>query len=531
MDPIRYLKAFRRRWAWIVACVLVAVGAGWLTTETVAPVDPNPPKFYTADALLLSDGTGTDPLSNNLDTLAVVATTTPVLENVAHVLGYEGDPSDLATATVIPDMQTGILRISVGGANPRLVERRAAAYQRGVLLYLRERQTASIQAQIEGVDAQLAELRKSGAPPEAFIPLQQQRAQLAVDMENATGDVGLQPIAPPVAVEVTSSGVDATDVSRNGRLAIVGILGLLAGLVLALILERFDTKVRTRETAEERFGIPVLAEVPKIAHGDRKAIVTASLPTSAAADAFRLVGAGIGVVTPHPDGDRAKGRTVLVTSPGPSDGKTTLVVNIGAALAEEGARVLVVSADLRRPRIHEVFKASRTPGLVDAAQQREPNLNGLVQPSSLSNLWVLASGNRTSSPGGVLGSPQMRLLLAQARTLVDWILIDTSPLLAATESALLLPEADLVLLVAMANKTSSALARRATETLRQLEVPNVRVILNMSREVVMPAGYRRYYRRAAKTKTSKNQPQVKLGFGAGAAGADGMGADDDTGEG
>ncbi len=529
MDPTRYLKAFRRRWAWIVACVLVAVGVGWLTTATVAPVDPNPPRFYTADALLLSDGTGTDPLSNNLDTLAVVATTTPVLDKVAQALGYEGDPSDLATATVIPDTQTGILRISVGGVNPQLVERRAAAYQRGLLLYLRGRRTVSIQAQIDGVDAQIAELRKNGASPEAFLPLQQQRAQLLVDMNNAR-DVGLQPIAPPVAVEVTSSGVDAAKVSRNGRLAIVGILGLLAGLALALVLERFDTKVRTRETAEERFGIPVLAEVPKIPRGDRKRIVTASFPTSAAADAFRLVGAGIGVVTPHPDGDRSKGRTVLVTSPGPSDGKTTLVVNIGAALAEEGARVLVVSADLRRPRIHEVFKASRTPGLVDAAQQREPDLKGFVQPSSLPNLWVLASGNRTSSPGGVLGSPQIRSLLAQARTHVDWILIDTSPLLAATESALLLPEADLVLLVTMANKTSTALARRATETLRQLEVSNIRVILNMSREVVMPAGYRGYYRRAAKTKTPAGQTQVTLGFGAGDAGGTGA-ADDGTGEG
>lgn len=512
MDPIRYLKAFRRRWAWIVACVVVAVAAGWLTTETVVPVDPDPPKFFAAEAMLLTDGSGGDPLTNNLNTLAVVTTTTPVLSEVARILGYEGDPNDLASGvSVVPETETGILRISVGGSVQSEVRRTAAAFQRGLLLYLAGRRTTAILEQIEGLDAQMVELRASGAGPEGLVTLQQERAQLVVDLRNAVEHVGLQPIAPPIAQEVVTSGIQADDVSRNGRLAIVGVLGLLAGLALALVLERFDTKVRTRDTAEERFGIPVLAEVPRIPRGERHSIVTSSLPTSAAADAFRLVGAGVGVVTPHPGGDLAKARTVLVTSPGPSDGKTTLVVNIAAALAEEGARVLVVSADLRRPRLHEAFSASRTPGLVDAAQTTEPKLNELVQASSLPNVWVLASGNRTSRPGGVLGSPQMRSLLAQARDLVDWILIDTSPLLAATESALLLKEADLVILVAMANRTSTALARRATETLRQLEVPNVRVVLNLSREVVMPAGYRRYYHRVATARADERQ--VELGFG------------------
>jgi len=92
----------------------------------------------------------------------------------------------------------------------------------------------------------------------------------------------------------------------------------------------------------------------------------------------------------------------------------------------------------------------------------------------------------------------MRSLLEQARQRVDWIIIDTSPLLAATESALLLPEADLVLVVAMAKRTSATLARRSTEILDQLQVSTVRVVLNEAQEVVMPSGYRRYYRKIDK---------------------------------
>jgi len=315
--------------------------------------------------------------------------------------------------------------------------------------------------------------------------------------------VGLRLLAPPTASRISVGGstssteiTDINKVSRTGRLLIVGVLGLLAGLVLALVLERFDTKVRTRRGAEERFGLPVIAEIPKISRKERRAVVPVSMPTSTAADAFRLLGAGVGVIAPHREGLRA--RTVLVTSPGPSDGKTTIVTNVAAALAEEGSRVLVVSADVRRPRVHEVFGVQRRPGLADAVKLEAPELKDFVQTSTVSNVWMVASGTRTSRPGAVVGSPQMRSLLEQARQRVDWIIIDTSPLLAATESALLLPEADLVLVVAMAKRTSATLARRSTEILDQLQVSTVRVVLNEAQEVVMPSGYRRYYRKIDK---------------------------------
>ena len=117
MEPARYLKAFRRRWAWIVACVLVALAAGWITTATVhTAADHAPPirQQYSADVLLLSDGSSPDPIVTNLDTLAVVATTSPVLEKVAAILDFKGNPTAL-TPTVVADHDTGILTISVVG--------------------------------------------------------------------------------------------------------------------------------------------------------------------------------------------------------------------------------------------------------------------------------------------------------------------------------------------------------------------------------------------------------------------------------
>ena len=131
-------------------------------------------------------------------------------------------------------------------------------------------------------------------------------------------------------------------------------------MILALVLERFDTRIRSPAAAEDAFGLPVLAEVPAISRGRRGTIVTASHPSSRAADAFRLVGVGdramdTGTV-------RRRANTILVTSPEARDGKTTVAANLAVAYAQAGSRVLVVSCDLRRPAIHELFGVDEQPG-------------------------------------------------------------------------------------------------------------------------------------------------------------------------
>ena len=124
MEPARYLKAFRRRWAWIVACVLVALAAGWITTATVKPPETTPPirQQYSADVLLLGDGSSPDPIVTNLDTLAVVAATSPVLEQVAAILDFKGNPTAL-TPTVVA---RGFSPASEWNLNPYAHSRRAS---------------------------------------------------------------------------------------------------------------------------------------------------------------------------------------------------------------------------------------------------------------------------------------------------------------------------------------------------------------------------------------------------------------------
>ena len=147
------------------------------------------------------------------------------------------------------------------------------------------------------------------------------------------------------------------------------------------MLERFDTRLRTSKRAEEAFGLPVLAEVPAISAGAGKGVVMASHPYSRAADAFRLVQVGTARWTSadgngngHANGDGAprpsRATTILVTSPEARDGKTTVAANLAVAYAQAGHRVLVVSCDLRRPAIREVFGVAGQPGLSTRCDRR-----------------------------------------------------------------------------------------------------------------------------------------------------------------
>jgi capsular exopolysaccharide synthesis family protein len=276
------------------------------------------------------------------------------------------------------------------------------------------------------------------------------------------------------------------------RLAIAAVIGLLAGAGLVLVLERVDTKIRTSEQATERFGYPVLAEIPSIPREQRRGVVTADHPTAQSSDAFRLLGAGVHVaVRPAPE-EASRGRLVLVTSSGPAEGKSTVVANLASALAEEGSKVIVFSADLRRPTLHEVLGADQRPGLVQAAKDGDSGISRYEQRTRFHRVSFVPSGGSSERPGEVLASPKVAGLLEEARATADWILLDTAPILLAGESAPLIDQADLVLLVARSGVTSNPVAERTRETMHRLGADAAWVVLNASPEGV-PSGYKRYH--------------------------------------
>jgi capsular exopolysaccharide synthesis family protein len=316
------------------------------------------------------------------------------------------------------------------------------------------------------------------------------------------------------------------------------LIGLLAGLGLALALERFDTRIRNRRAAEERFGLPVLAEIPAISRRRRKGVVTALYPISRAADAFRLLSVGIARWSPEKGHSSGNGkpavrppapRTILVTSAEPREGKTTVAANLAAAYAEVGNKVLVLSCDLRRPAIHKVLGVADRPGLTEALAATNGRVKGdrhladlepYLEPSSVSSVSVLPSGVASDRPGELLGSGKMQRLIRGVEQMADVVVIDSAPLLVASDVAPLLPQADAVLLVARAGKTRGEIATRAAYLLQRLGAPVVGVALNDARGFSASFYRRRFYRptrgRSKAAKKAVSQTSEKAGSNASA---------------
>ena len=227
-------------------------------------------------------------------------------------------------------------------------------------------------------------------------------------------------------VPVTAEGLQPPR-SRTARVLIAAILGLLGGFAIALVLQRFDKRIRTAETAEQALRAPVLAEIPLIPKNERGGIVVVEHPHSAASEALRLLGAGLvpGQASAAMNGGRRRegrredrrSKVVLVTSAAPGEGKTTLVANLAVVLGETGKRVLVLSCDFRRPTIHELLEVPNLHGLADVL--REPTspqiLNGCVLDTRFDGVSVAPSGTSFDRPGEILGSDAMPRALREAR--------------------------------------------------------------------------------------------------------------------
>lgn len=500
MEPIHYLRGFRRRWWVIVLAVGVALGAAWITTETVAPVTPQS-DTYGATALLWNrsqpSAAGTPPVT--VEALIRFSTLPDVLQLAADELGYTGDPATLrALVRVEPDPGGDeFLDVTGVSADPREATRVAAAFSDALILYLQDLQAAELEQQAATLQGQIDAIREQGGDPLQIQSLQAALDDIAV---KATVPVGLTVIQRPKPELLPVTGFQPPD-TRTSRLLIAGAIGLLAGLGLALVLERFDSRIRTRHAAEEHFGFPVLAEVPVIRRSERKRVTVAVNPTGPAADAFRLLAAatslgpapahdehGNGVTT---NGGRRPPQTILVTSPGPGDGKTTVAANLAMTFGELGRRVVLVSCDLRRPAIHRMFLVPPSPGLADVLEGE-----ARIEPArtSADNVRVIPSGAVQGVPGELLASPRMRLVIEQLRRQADVVVLDTSPVLVSSDMTPLLSQADAVILVARANSTKAELAERTGDVLRRLDAPVVGIALNGAKEITMPT-HRRYHPR------------------------------------
>ena len=257
---------------------------------------------------------------------------------------------------------------------------------------------------------------------------------------------------------------------RNYGLGFVGS-GVFA-LALVFGLEIFNTRVRTPEDVIRHLRIPVLGVVPNVKPQSGQTSVF--LGDGAPPQFAELIQALRTNLMMAPE--LVDGRTLLVTSAQPGEGKTVAVANIGVSLARLKQRVVLIDADLRKPRLHELFGEDQQPGLANV-------LTGKTTPrdcrkTKIPGLWLMPAGSMSQNPADLLGSERFEKLVAYLRQHFDWIVIDSPPTLAVTDASLISQVASGVLVVIDCGRTSRALASAAVKQLEAVRAPLLGAMLN-----------------------------------------------------
>jgi Mrp family chromosome partitioning ATPase len=352
------------------------------------------------------------------------------------------------------------------------------------------RTAASLEALIAGLGTPRPDDVAQKVRREAALSELQEVSRRRVILEGRLG----QPVSDVRLVRPAAEDADegfAPPATRKGRAVAAGILGLLVGGGLAATVDRLDPRLREKEQAERAFGLPVVAEIPR-----------ARPPTAPTwvhtrpeiIEAYRSLRTALGVMpfSTEGNGHAAEGRVtsastgllgfperrvIVVTSAEPGDGKTTVVANLAAAIAETGLSVLVVSADARRPKLHAALGVPKGQGVTELARQG-PGPGGLAElarPTPVADVRVVTSGSAEADPGSL--GPAMTWLLSEARQVGQVVIVDTPPLLAANDAGELVGRADAVLLVARGRHTAGRNAAAAGELVRRLRAPVVGVAL------------------------------------------------------
>ena len=257
---------------------------------------------------------------------------------------------------------------------------------------------------------------------------------------------------------------------RNYAIGTVGS-GMFA-LALVFGLEIFNTRVRTPEDVKRHLRIPVLGVVPNVKPQSGQTSVF--LGDGAPAQFAELIQALRTNLLMAPE--LVDGRTLLVTSAEPGEGKTVAVANIGVSLARLKQRVLLIDADMRRPRLHQLFDEDEKPGLANVLTGKTTPRD--VRKTKIPGLWLMPTGSFPHNPADLLGSERFEKLIAYLRQHFDWIVIDSPPALAVTDAALISQVASGVLVVLDCGRTSREVASAAVERLEAVRAPLVGAMLN-----------------------------------------------------
>jgi succinoglycan biosynthesis transport protein ExoP len=290
---------------------------------------------------------------------------------------------------------------------------------------------------------------------------------------NVTEDVGALNIS---ILEAAHPATTPSAPQKTKYMAMALVAGLMLGGGLALLRDWMDQKLHSAEEISTVLGVPVLGVVPSMSRREdvtergRKVYLDSK---SSWAEAYRTIRTAVFFGAP-----KGEAKTILVTSPAPSDGKTTLVSNLAIAMAQAGQKTLILDADFRKPMQHNVFRINHEHIGLSSVLAGATNLQEAIHSTEVNGLDVLTRGPEVPNPSEILNSSSFAKLLKHLENTYDRIIIDSPPVIPVTDAQIIAAICDITLLVLRAEKSTRKISQQARNGLLSVGAHMLGVVVN-----------------------------------------------------
>lgn len=507
----QYLAVLRKWWWLLVACTLVASVSSYIGTRQM-------PRIYQATTTVMVGQSlqKLNPSSNDFyisqqlaQTYSQLIQRRPILTGAAQALGLDYVPSPTSISTrQVPGTQ--LLEISVRDTDPERARALADEIANQLILLTpsagetEERrafvqtQLADLEAKIEATHAEIENEQRKLEAANSARAIQQHQANINAleqkrdsyrstyvsllgTVQEATNYVAIMERA------VTPTRPISPNVPQTVVLA--AAIGFALAMVGAFLIDFMDDTVHSAEDVTRLTGLPLMAPIARIDGGrDGNKLVAHQEPLSPISEAYRLLCTNIRFSMV----DKPL-FTLLVTSAGPSEGKSVTLSNLAVIFSESGKKVLVIDADLRRPMQHRIFDSPNATGLSDAILDVGNSVMEYVQQTPIPNVYLLAAGQVPPNPAELLASERMGKLLEEIRQHMDIVLLDSPPALVVADAVILGSRVDATLLVADRGQTRRNMIKQVAEELRRMGAKPIGVVLNRAAPSHAGYQYTHYY--------------------------------------
>lgn len=517
LNPAELRKYFDilYHWKWLILIITLVGGlsAFLYSYFFVTPI------YQSTTTLLISEATASRTTDYNAiltserlaRTYSEMLIQRPVLEETIAKLSLTQAPEYLKKSIDVQLLRdTQLIRVSVDNSNPYKAAEIAntlvntfiqqnAAMQADRFTASKEslaNQLAILDEQINKVNDQITALRNNSEDT-----VERDRLQTTLNQYRQTYASLLQSYEQTRITEAqsTSSIVQVEEAipdllpirpktTQNTILA--SLLSCILSIVVVFLIEMLDTTVKTSQDLHP-FGIPIIGYIGKTDIGQMP--ITVEQPRSPISEAFRSIRTNLrfsSIDSPT--------RSLIVTSPIPGEGKTTVAVNLGVVLAQSGLRVILIDADLHRPAVHRRFKMNNNFGLTTLFMQSEPDLQAVLKQTPVNGLSIMTSGPLPPNPSELLGSEKMGSILQAVMKAADYVIIDTPPVTVVTDAAVLSKRVDGMVMVVCPGKTPVYGMRQALNDIARIGGKVLGVVLNDLHSKGVRYGYHQgyyYYKR------------------------------------